>query len=109
MDVKAKLAQIKHALREKDGINKEILQSVEKISKEKSKKEEEHVDEMDEVIAEVKTSTTVAVWEAKIKLVEVLDNARSWNVVGWHEALDMLTNKLVDASQDPTLHPMDGG
>lgn len=38
--------------------------------------------EMDEVITEVKKSVVVAIWKAKIKLVEDLENARSWNVVG---------------------------
>lgn len=52
---------------------------MEKLTKEKVKKEEEHVVEMGGVITKVKVSV-VAIWEAKIKLAEDLENAGSWNV-----------------------------
>ena len=64
---------------------------------------------MDEVITEVKKSVVVAIWKAKIKLVEDLENARSWNVVGWRGALDKLIGKPIDTSQDPALQPKEGG
>lgn len=55
---------------------------MEKLSREKVEKEKEHVFEMDDVIDEVRMSAVVVVWEAKINLVEDLENARSWNVAG---------------------------
>lgn len=65
--------------------------------------------EIDEVIAEAKTSAVVAVWEAKIKLAEDLENTGSWNVARWHETLVKLTGKTVSASQDPALQPKEVG
>lgn len=47
--------------------------------------------EMDEVIAEVRTSTAIAVWEEKVKLTEDLENAGSWNMTGWRDSLGKLT------------------
>lgn len=64
---------------------------MEKLVKEKAEKEEEHVAEIVEVINEVKSSTIEAVWEAKIKMAYDVENAGSWNVAGWHEALAKLT------------------
>lgn len=51
------------------------------MNREKDEKEVEHVAETDEVIAELKASVDVAVWEAKIKHTEDLKNVGSWNVV----------------------------
>ena len=46
----------------------------------------------------------MAIWEAKIKLVEDLDNSGS-NVAGWHEALAKITGKPVTATEDPGSKP----
>lgn len=81
-------------------INEDILRRVELQTKEKAKKEEEHVTEMDEVNTETKVNVVVDVWEAKLK-VEDVENARSQNVAGWREALAKLTGKPIDAGQDP--------
>lgn len=101
--------QTQQALRGHEGINLELLQKVEKLTKEKTEKEEEHVAEIGEVIMEVKASAIVAIWEAKIKVAEDLKNAGSWNVAGGHKALSKLTGKNIDSSQDPALQPNQGG
>lgn len=46
---------------------------MEKMPREKAKKEMEHVAEMGKVIAQVRMSAAVVVWEAKIKLAEDLE------------------------------------
>lgn len=51
------------------------MQKIEKLSRDKAKKEKKHVAEMDNVIVEVSTSVAIAVWEAKIKLGEDFENA----------------------------------
>ena len=60
------------ALKEQEKIwretNEDLLRRVELLSKEKAEKEEEHAVEMDEVIAEMKASAIMIVWEAKLKL-----------------------------------------
>ena len=75
---------------------------MEKLCKAKVKKEEEHTLGIEDVIAEVKSNVVEAIWEAKIKLAEDVENVRSWNVAGWREILAKLTGKLVDDGQDPT-------
>ena len=42
---------------------------------------------MAEVIAKVKDSVIMAIWEAKIKLSKDVANIGSWNLVGWHVSL----------------------
>ena len=78
---------------------------VELLSKEKDEKEEEHVAEMEEVIAKVKSSATIVVWETKIRLAEDVSNAGSWDLTGWREPLAKLTSKLMNTSQDPKEQP----
>lgn len=90
-------------MKEQEGVKKELLQKVEKLTKEKAEKEKKHVAEMDNVIAEVRMSAAIAVWEAEIKLAEDLCNARSWNVKGWQEASGKLTSEPAGTSQDPAL------
>lgn len=60
-------------------------------------------EEVDDVIAELKSSLIEPVWEAKIKIVEDVEkgNTGSWNMVGWRDALAKLTGKLVNVSGDP--------
>lgn len=81
--------------------NMDLLIRVELMRKEKDKKEEQHVAEIAEVIVEMKGSTIVVFWEAKIKLAEDVANARSWNGADWHEALAKLTSESVNTSRDP--------
>ena len=71
------------------------------LSKQKVGKEEEHILEIDGVIVDVNSSVVVAIWEAKIKLAEDLENSGSWNVVGWREVLAKITGKPVTATKDP--------
>lgn len=79
------------------------------MTKEKSGKEEEHVVDMDEVIVEVKASAAITIWEAKIKLAEDFENVGSWNVARWRETLGKLNGEPLGASQNPVLHPKEGG
>lgn len=67
---------------------------LELLSKEKDEKKEEHVAK----IVEVKDSIIVAIQKAKIKLVEGVANARSWNVAGWCEAQAKLTGEPLNTS-----------
>lgn len=69
-DLKVKLNQAEQALKEQQEVNKEILKWVDKLVKEKVEKEEEHIAEMQEVIAEAKSCIVEVVWEENIKLVE---------------------------------------
>lgn len=69
-DLKVKLNQAEQALKEQQEVNKEILKWVDKLVKEKVEKEEEHIAEMQEVIAEAKSRIVEVVWEENIKLVE---------------------------------------
>lgn len=64
-------------MREKEEINKDLLQMVEKLSEEKPEKDEEHVAEVKEVIVEVKASVVVVIWEAKVTLAEGVANVGS--------------------------------
>lgn len=73
---------------------------VELRTKEKSEKVEEHVVGIEEVIVEVKINVIMAILEAKIKLVEEVENVGSWNVVGWSKALAKLIGKPVNSIQD---------
>lgn len=57
------------------------------------------MDKMDDMIVQVKMSVVVAVWEAKIKLVEDLQNLGSWNVIGWHEAMSKFTDEPAGAME----------
>lgn len=66
--------------------------------KEKAEKEEEHEEEMVEVIAEVKASADLAVWEAKIKLDEDVANVGSWNPAGQRAALAKLKGEPANTS-----------
>lgn len=52
------------------------------------------------MITEVKGSTVVVFWEAKIKLTEDVSNMGSWNVAGWREVLAKLNGKPVNTIQD---------
>lgn len=74
------------ALKEQESVwkatNKDLLMMVELLRKEKAEKVEEHVVVITEVIAKVKGSFLVAVWEAKIKLPDDVANAGFWNIVG---------------------------
>ena len=47
------------------------------MSREKVEKEKEHVAKIDDVIFEVMMSVDVAIWEAKFKLAEDLENVGS--------------------------------
>ena len=60
---------------------------MELLSNEKSKKEDEHDVEMVEVIAKVKASIVMALWQDNMKLAEDVANAGTWNLVGWQETL----------------------
>ena len=72
-----KLDRAEHILKDQEGINKELLKRVEKLSKEKAKKEEECALKTEGVIATVKSSDVEAIWEANIKLSEDVENAGS--------------------------------
>ena len=79
------------------------------LSKAKAEKEdEEHLLEMVEVISDAKVNVAVAFWEAKIHLAEDLENAGSWDMDCWHEALAKLTGKPAVANQDPILQLIEG-
>ena len=60
------------------------------------------------MIVDANASDAVAIWEAKIKLAEDLENLVSWNVAGWRKALAKLSGKHVTATQDPTSKPIEG-
>lgn len=60
---------------------------LERLSKYKMEKEDEHALEIKEMIAELKISVVEAIREAKNKLAEDLENAGSWNMNGWCESL----------------------
>ena len=80
--------------------NEYLLKRVELWRKEKAEKEEEHIAEMEEVIAEAKVNAVVAVWEAKIKLAKYVANAGSQNLVWWWAALSQLTGEPMNTIQD---------
>lgn len=105
--VKVKLTQIEHALKEREGINKELMQKVATLSREKAEKEKEHVVEMDDVIFQLGTSDGIFVLQAKINLTEDFENVGSCNVTGWFEALAKLTNKPVGTNYNPALQPIE--
>ena len=88
-------------MKEWKATNEDFLKRVDLLSKEKAKKEEEHVEEMEKVIVEGKSSAAMAVWETKIKLVKEIANTGSWDLAGRREALAKLTSKLVNNSHDP--------
>ena len=46
------------------------------VEQTKSRKEEEHIADIEEVIGDAKTSAAIAILQAKIKLVEDLENTR---------------------------------
>ena len=52
------------------------------MTKQKVKKEEEHLLDLKEVIADAKTSAAILILQAKIKLVEDLENKSSWDMEG---------------------------
>lgn len=87
------------ALKEQEKVwkstNEDLITRVELLCKANTEKEDEHADEMAEVISEVRGSVVMAICEARIKLEEGVANAGSWNVVGWHEALTKLTGEHV--------------
>lgn len=78
--------------------NKDLLKRVELLSKEKAQKEEEHEAEMTKVIVEVKAIAILVVWEAHIKLVEYVANARSWNLAGQQAGLAKLKGEPINTS-----------
>ena len=55
---------------------------------------------MEEVISDAKVGDVVVVQEAKIRFAEDLENAGSWDVDSWCEALAKLTSKPATTSQD---------
>lgn len=61
--------------------------------------------EIEEVIVDAKTSVEVAIWEAKIRIAEDLENSGSWNVAGWHEVLAKITGKPATIIEDPGSKP----
>ena len=75
------------------------MRRVELHSKEKDEKEEDHLLEMERVIFNVKFNVAVAIRKAKIRLAEDLENAGSWDVDGWREAIVKLTGKPTTANQ----------
>lgn len=72
-----------------------------KLVKEKAEREEEHVAEIKEVITEARSSAAEVVCVEKVKLAEDVQNARSWDVVGWREALANLIGRSINDCQDP--------
>lgn len=85
--------------------HEDLLRRIELLIMEKAEKEEEHVLEIDEVITDTKASIVVAIWEAKIKLAEDLDNLGSWNIAGWCEALDKIIGKPATTTKDLRSYP----
>lgn len=85
--MRVQVEKVEQDLREKEKVwkvtNEDLLRRVELLRKEKAEKEEEPDAEIVEVIAEVKASTIMVVWESNIKLVEDVANRRFWNPVGW--------------------------
>lgn len=81
--------------------NEDLLKRVDLLRKEKVEKEEEHDEEMAEVIAEVKASVVMVVWDAKIKLDEDVVNIGSWNLVGWRATLAEFKCKSVKTREHP--------
>lgn len=65
-------------------------------------KEEEHAQQIEDVIADLKSSSTETIQKAKIKMKEDVEkgNTRSQNVAGWRDALAKLTGKHVNINQD---------
>ena len=57
--------------------NEDLLRRVELLIKEKDEREDEHIHEMEEVISNIKVSSAVAIWEAKICSVEDRENTGS--------------------------------
>lgn len=85
-DLRIPAERVEHALKEQEKIwkatNGDILRMVELLRKQQAEKEEKHIHKVEEVNADAKASAAVAVWEAKIKLADDLENLGSWNVVG---------------------------
>lgn len=73
---------LKKRVKEWKTTNEDLLKRVELLSKEKVEKEEEHVEEMEKVIVEGKSSAAMAIWETKIKLAKDVANAGSWDLAG---------------------------
>lgn len=61
------------------------------------------------MITDAKTTTAIAILQAKINLVEDLENVSSWDVEGWRVALAKLTDKPVVSNQDRVLMLTGGG
>lgn len=76
---------------------------MELLRKQKVEKEDEHYADLEEVIADAKTSVVMAILEAMIKLAEDLENGGSWDVDDWREALGKLIGNPATANQDPVL------
>lgn len=81
VDLRIRAERAEQALKEQEKAwketNEDLLKKEEILSKEKANNEEEHAAEIDEVIAEVKRSVVVVVWEAKVKLAEDVASAGS--------------------------------
>lgn len=84
--------------------SKHVLARVERLSKEKVEKEEEHAQEIEDVIIELKSSAAENICEAKIKMAQDVKNgnARSQNMNFLGNTQAKLTGKHVNSSQDPT-------
>lgn len=80
-DLKLRAEEAERTLKEKEKVwkvtNKDSMKRVEKLSKEKAERDEAHSLKIEKVIIEVKSSVVEAFWEAKIKLVEDMENAGS--------------------------------
>lgn len=81
--------------------NEDLLKQVEFMSKEEAEKEKEHDAEMANVIAKVKASIVIVVWEAKIRLAEDVSNIGSWNLTRWRATLAELKVEFVKTDEYP--------
>lgn len=60
-DLWLRVERAEHALKEQDGTNRDLIHGVEKPSKEKSEREEEHTLEIQKVLFELKSNVTEAI------------------------------------------------
>ena len=91
-------------------VNKDMTKKIEELEKERDRLANEnlslktekidslkqHTDEVEEVMAESRTSAAIAVLQARMEMVE--EDPSSWDVAGWKDALSRLMGSEAEVS-----------
>ena len=93
-------------------LNKDLTKKVEKLEEEVERLGDEnlnlktdkvrHLSEMEEVMADSRTSAAIAVLQARIEM--ATEDPSNWDVVGWKEAHHRLTGLEVEGSVEEKVH-----